>query len=147
MQIHNVRVNVHLVLPLKLGPHASELLLGTACRLDVVHDIDVDVVEDYAGRLGRSGRRLGVLVLRFVDDVAKDDAGLGRGDFDCCLDALEGVGAQGVARGTLDQLEVAERCEFDAQVLERLRGLVDDEDVEQDVELLYVDVGFGVDGV
>ena len=43
-------VNVDLVLPLKLGPHGPELCFGALRRLDVVHDINVDIVEnDHVG--------------------------------------------------------------------------------------------------
>lgn len=55
--------------------------------------------------------------------------------------------AEGVRDGSLDELEVTEGRELDGEVLERLVRLVDDEDVEEDVELVNVDVGFGVDGV
>lgn len=48
---------------------------------------------------------------------------------------------------SLDELEVSQRRELDREVLERLVRLVDDEDVEEDVELVDVDVGLGVDGV
>jgi hypothetical protein len=40
------------------------------CGLDVVHDVDVDIVED---------DNVGVnALLTFVDDVSKDDASIGR---------------------------------------------------------------------
>ena len=37
----------HLVLPLKFHPHLPELAVSTGGRLDVVHDVNVDVVEDH----------------------------------------------------------------------------------------------------
>ena len=57
----------HLVLPLKLGPHAAELDVHAARRVYVVHDVNVDVVQHHHVPLG--ARRL-------VHDVAKDGAGL-----------------------------------------------------------------------
>lgn len=39
--------NTHLVLPLKLGPHAPELHIRAAGRADVVHDVNVDVIEHH----------------------------------------------------------------------------------------------------
>ena len=38
----------YLVLPLKLRPHLPELGVSAGGRLDVVHDVDVDVVEYHA---------------------------------------------------------------------------------------------------
>ena len=38
-------VDVDLVFPLKLSPHGSELCLCALCWFDVVHDIDMYVVE------------------------------------------------------------------------------------------------------
>ena len=46
---HEVRqrgVDGHLVLPLELRPHGSELGLGAGGGHDVVHDVDVNVIED-----------------------------------------------------------------------------------------------------
>lgn len=37
----------YLVLPFKLCPHASELHIRAASRADVVHDVDVDVIQHY----------------------------------------------------------------------------------------------------
>jgi hypothetical protein len=67
-------VDVDFVLPFELGPHGPELGLSAVCGLDVVHNVDVDVVEDHDLRV-RAVRAV-------VDDVAEDDAGVGRGDFD-----------------------------------------------------------------
>ncbi len=39
-------VDVNLILPLKLSPHGPELRLRACGRLDVVHDINMEVVED-----------------------------------------------------------------------------------------------------
>ncbi len=36
-----------LVFPLELSPHASELHIWAAGRADVVHDVDVDVIEHH----------------------------------------------------------------------------------------------------
>ena len=46
-QTHNMHTytHTHLVLPLKLRPHLAELCVSTGGRLDVVHDVDVDVVQ------------------------------------------------------------------------------------------------------
>ena len=35
----------YLILPLKLRPHLPELCIGAHCWLDVVHDVNVDVVQ------------------------------------------------------------------------------------------------------
>ena len=39
---------IHAILPFKLGPHASELRLVAVRRFDVIHDIDVDIVQHHA---------------------------------------------------------------------------------------------------
>ena len=48
---------------------------------------------------------------------------------------------------SFDQFQITERSEFDRKILESLIRLIDDEDVEEDVEFLYVDVGFRVDRI
>jgi hypothetical protein len=93
------------------------LCFGAHCGLDVVHDVDVDVVED-DGLLGQ--------VDALPEDGAKDDAGLSRRDLDRCLDALEAVRRDCVDRRALDDLEVAKRRKVEAEVLERVRCLVDE---------------------
>ena len=62
-------VDVDLVLPLELGLHGPELCLCAVCGLDVIHNVDVDVIED--DNLGISA------VSAIVDDVTKDHAGVG----------------------------------------------------------------------
>lgn len=140
LDARNVGHHVDLVLPLKLGPHRPELRLVAIRWLDVVHDVDVDVVED---NVARDVRGSGAI----VDDVAEDDTRLRRGDLDGCLDRVERMRAKRVRRRPLDELEVTEGGEFDREVLERLGRLIDDEDVEEDVELVDVHVGLGVDRV
>ena len=44
-EVVDVGVDGHLVLPLELGPHLAELGVGAVARHDVVHDVDVDVVQ------------------------------------------------------------------------------------------------------
>ena len=55
-QLGQGRVDRHLVLPLELRPHRSELGLCAGSGNDVVHDVDVNVIEDHhvpvAGRSG-----------------------------------------------------------------------------------------------
>ncbi len=66
--VPNACIHVDLVLPLELSPHATELRLIHKRRLDVVHDVNMDVVEnDVDAWIGAA-----VLV---VDDVSKDNAG------------------------------------------------------------------------
>ncbi len=48
VQVCDVGVHRHLVLPLKLCPHLAELGVGAGCRNDVVHDVNVDVVQHNA---------------------------------------------------------------------------------------------------
>ena len=77
----------YLVLPLKLCPHAPKLGLGAGGRHDVVHNVDVNIIEDdYIAVAGRP--------LHVVYDVAKDDSVLRRGNLDVCLDIGKIVGCQ-----------------------------------------------------
>ena len=71
VEIGERRVDRHLVLPLELGPHLPELGLGAGRGHDVVHDVDVDVVEDDHVSVG--GGRAAV-----VNNVAEDNAVLRR---------------------------------------------------------------------
>lgn len=45
MYIRNGRRNIDAVLPLEFCPHAPELCLVTVRRFDVVHDVDMDIVQ------------------------------------------------------------------------------------------------------
>lgn len=45
------------------------------------------------------------------------------------------------------KLQITESSKFDREILQSLIRLVDDEHVEEDVEFLNIDVGFGVDGI
>ena len=55
-EVRQRRVDGHLVLPLELRPHGAELVLSAGGGDDVVHDVDVNVIEDHhvpvAGRTG-----------------------------------------------------------------------------------------------
>lgn len=66
---------------------------------------------------------------------------------DVGLDAAKVHGAEHHRLRALDELEVSEGGEFDGAVLESVGGLVDDEDVEDDVVLVDVHVGLGIHGV
>ena len=46
-QVAYVGVDGHLVLPLKLSPHLAELGISARGRHDVVHDVDVDIVQHH----------------------------------------------------------------------------------------------------
>ena len=48
VEVADVRVDGDLVLPLKLSPHLTELGVGTTRGHDVVHDVNVNVIENDA---------------------------------------------------------------------------------------------------
>lgn len=52
------RCKTYLVFPLKLCPHLSELGVSAGGRLDVVHDVNVDVTEDDAVSVTSSSRHV-----------------------------------------------------------------------------------------
>ena len=62
--------NTHLIFPLKFGPHCPEFCLSARSWHNVIHDVDVNVVENDDVTIG--GRAGAV-----VNDVAEDDAVLG----------------------------------------------------------------------
>ena len=93
---------------LKATACQNYLLLGTVCWLDVVHDIDVDIVQNDA--LLRHSRTL-------PQDATKDDTCFGRGHLDRRLDALEAMRGDRVKGGSLDKLEVTQCRKVEAQVL------------------------------
>ena len=72
LQVH--AAGTDLVLPLKLCPHASELHVWAAGRADVVHDVNVDVIQHHDAAVG-IGRGL-------IHYVAKDGARLCGGHLD-----------------------------------------------------------------
>lgn len=66
---------------------------------------------------------------------------------DRSLDALERMRSECVRRRSLDELQVAQCRKLDREVLQRLVCLIDDEHVEENIKLVNVDVGFGVNGI
>ncbi|KAI3494698.1 hypothetical protein L1887_40514 [Cichorium endivia] len=141
-QVGDGRVDVHLVLPLELGPHGAELRLVAVRRRNVVHNVNVDVVEHHTLGIARTLRTRARRTL--VDDVAKDHARLGARHLDRRLDRLVRVRRQRVVRRPLHQLQIAQRRKLDRQVLQRLGRLVHHEHIQQDVKLVHVDVRLGV---
>ena len=78
---------MYLVLPLELCPHAPELGLGAGGWDDVVHDVNVNVVED--DNIAVAGSALHV-----VHNVSEDDPVLRRGNLHARLDVREVVWSQ-----------------------------------------------------
>lgn len=66
---------------------------------------------------------------------------------DSSFDRLEALRAESVSGRSLDKLEVTESSEFASKVLKGFVRLVDDENIEEDVEALHVDVGFGINRI
>lgn len=56
VEIGDVGVDSDLVFPLELRPHLTELRVGARRRHDVVHDVDVNVVENDAVSVTRCSR-------------------------------------------------------------------------------------------
>ena len=137
VEIANVRVDHHLVLPLEHDPHLEELLVVARRRHDVVHDVDVNVVEDDTVAVVGGARYV-------VDDVAEYDAVLGGGHLDVGLDVGEVAWSERERLRLLHELQVAEGGQLERQILQGVARLVDDEHVEHDVVLVDVYVGLGV---
>lgn len=92
--LQNVGVDIDFVLPLKFSPHAAELGLSAVRRVDIVHDIDMNVVQDDAVAISST--------LCVVYNVAKDNASLGGRDFDRCFDNEERVRCKIMCRWAVD---------------------------------------------
>mmetsp|Transcript_10832 Transcript_10832/g.28114 ORF Transcript_10832/g.28114 Transcript_10832/m.28114 type:complete len:938 (-) Transcript_10832:320-3133(-) len=138
VHVSDVRVDGHLVLPLELGPHRAEGEVRARRWRDVVHDVDVDVVQHDARAVGVRGAG-GV-----VHDRAEDDARLGGGDLDVGADRARLARCEGVRLRPLAQLEVAHRRELEREVGHHLGRLVDHEHVEDDVVLVHRHKRLGV---
>ena len=74
MQICDVCHHIDLVFPLKLGPHSAELGLVNMRRSNVVHNVDVYIIEHDAATVARTGSAGASSTL--VHNVAKDDTSL-----------------------------------------------------------------------
>ena len=105
--------------------------LCTICGLDVIHDVNVNVVQDD-----------GLLCeVRTVPEyTAEDNSRLRRRPLDRSLDALETVRRNGKRRRPLYNFQVTKSCEVKTKVLEGAWGLIDQEDIEEDVKSLNLNV-------
>mmetsp|Transcript_2161 Transcript_2161/g.8506 ORF Transcript_2161/g.8506 Transcript_2161/m.8506 type:complete len:204 (+) Transcript_2161:964-1575(+) len=81
------RVHRHLVLPLELRPHRAERGVVATRRVDVVHDVDVDVVQHNHVAVRAGG---------FVHDVAENHPRLRRRNLDVRADVFRLAHVQGV---------------------------------------------------
>jgi len=60
--------NVHyLIFPFKLCPHRSELIIGARGRHNIVHNVNMNIVEDHAVSISASTAHV-------INNVAEDDA-------------------------------------------------------------------------
>jgi hypothetical protein len=118
--VPDARVDRHLVLPLELCPHDTIQHLGRGGRCDVVHDIDVDIIEHHAVLVRCTAAS------NVVHKVAKDDAGLGGRHLDIGLDPALSLWPNRVVLRSLAQLQVTQGCQFQADVLESIIGSIDD---------------------
>lgn len=82
-----------------------------------------------------------------LTNVAKDNTILGRRYLHVGLDIAEVVWRQHNRMWSFDQFQIAKCRQFECTVLQRIAGLVDDQDVQHDVVLVDMDVCLGVDGV
>src|ERR1700737_2590469 len=76
-----IRIYIDFVLPLKFRPHTSELILCAGRWLNVIHNINVDVVQD--DNLLFCGTRA------IIDNGSKDNSSICRRDFHSCLNTQE----------------------------------------------------------
>ena len=99
----------------------------------------MNVIQDHAMRIACSRT--------VVEDVAKNNSCLSRGDFDGSLDTLKAMGAECILHWSFDKLQIPKSGEFDGKILECFGCLVDYEYVKVNIELMYVDVCFGIYGI
>ena len=71
VQVGDGGVDSDFILPLKIGPHLAEFRIRTGSGHNVIHDVDVDVVEhDHIAVRSRASH--------VVNDISKDDSILSR---------------------------------------------------------------------
>ena len=121
-EVGDVGIDGHLVFPLELGPHGAKQRVRRDRRRDVVHNVHVNRVHDDDVALRRRG---GV-----VHQVAKNGAALGGRHLDVGGDFLKVKRRQRVGLRPLDDLQVTVGGQLEHQVLQRLVGLVDDQNVQ-----------------
>ena len=73
VQVFDVGVDNHFVFPFEHDPHLEKFLVVALRWYYVVHDVDVDVIEDHTVAVTRRAAYV-------VDDVAENDAVLGGRD-------------------------------------------------------------------
>jgi len=123
-------VDVDLVLPFEFRPHGSELRLCALRRLDVVHDVDVNIIEN---------DHVGVDALfALVQNVAEDDTRVSRRNLDGCLDVDKVVRADVLRWWALNNLEVTKCCKLDCEILQCLGRLVHEKHVKHNVKLVHL---------
>ena len=105
MQITDSGVDHDLILPFELDPHLTEFVIGARGRNDVVHNIDVNVIQDHTIAIG-----LGTV--HVVDDIAEDDTILGRRHFDIRFDIGEIMRSHGDRLRFLHQFQITQSGQF-----------------------------------
>ncbi len=75
-------LTTHLIFPLEFGPHCSEFCFGARSWHDVIHDVDVNIVEDDDVTIGGCTGTV-------VNDVAENDAVFGGCNFHVGFDAIK----------------------------------------------------------
>lgn len=134
---------------------STYLSLRAKRGLDVIHDVDVDVVEN--DTLLRHARTL-------PKNAAENHTSLRGGHLDSSLDTLEAMRSNGVRGWPLHKLQVAQGREVETQVLESVRRLVDEQDIydhllaetqgqkrsaltKLNVKAVNLDIRLGIDGI
>mmetsp|Transcript_29406 Transcript_29406/g.94414 ORF Transcript_29406/g.94414 Transcript_29406/m.94414 type:complete len:405 (-) Transcript_29406:115-1329(-) len=135
-QRREVRVHRDLVLPLELGPHEAEGLVRAPGGADVVHDVELDVVQVDVRALRR--RR------RVVHDGAEDVPRLRGRHLDVRADGAAVQRPDGVALRPLHELEVADGAQLHRQVRDGALRAVRDGDVQHDVVVVHRDLRLSV---
>ena len=94
MKITQRCVHHDLVLPFEFDPHLSEFVVCATTGHNVIHNIDVNVIQHHTVPIRlRTGD--------VIDDVTEDDAVLRRRHFDVCLDVCEIMRSHGDRLGLL----------------------------------------------
>lgn len=68
----------YLVLPFEFRPHCSELIVGTRCRNNIIHNVNMDIVQNHTVSVSATTAHV-------VNNITKDDAILCRRYFYTCL--------------------------------------------------------------
>lgn len=138
-QVKDWSGNLDLVFPVVISPLLLELQLAAVSRHEGIDEVDLDLVDvDDVGDVATRAIKGKVPIDRSI---------VRRANLKGCLDDLGGTCLQSKRDRLLNDLQVALGKQFTVDVLNRLLGAVDQDDLEEDVVVVHFGDSFSVDRV